>query len=160
PADFLGWERYARAARPRVVVSALAPMDEHGFLSFGLHAGASFNAFLEAARDPHRLAIGQVVRELPPALGLGPHAGHPIHISQIHYVVESDRSVFVLPETPVTPEDRAIAKHVEQLIENGATLQIGIGGVPNIVAQLLAAGGMDDFGIHTEMLVDGIMHLH
>ena len=48
PADFLGWERYARAARPRVVASALAPMDEHGYLNFGLHAGASFNAFLRS----------------------------------------------------------------------------------------------------------------
>src|SRR5262245_28050549 len=60
PADFLGWERYAMRVPPRVIVSALAPMDEGGFLSFGLHAGATFNAFLDAARDPHRLAIAEV----------------------------------------------------------------------------------------------------
>src|SRR5262249_4360048 len=108
PADFLGWERYARAARPRVVVSAVAPMDEHGFFSFGLHAGASFNAFLEAARDPHRLAIGEVVREMPTVLGLGRYGGHRVHVSEIDYVIETDRSVFVLPETPLAPEDQAI----------------------------------------------------
>jgi acyl-CoA hydrolase len=160
PADFLGWERYAMLARPRVLVSALAPMDAHGFLSFGLHSGASFNAFLEAARDPQRVAIGEIVPDMPYVLGLGRYGGHRIHISEIDCVVESNRSVFELPDTPVTDEDRAIARHVEHLIENGATLQIGIGAVPNIVAQLLAEGKKGDFGIHTEMLVDGIMHLH
>lgn len=160
PADFLGWERYALQARPRVVVSALAPMDDHGWLSFGLHSGASFNAFMEAARDPHRVAIGEINPGMPNVLGLGRYGGHRIHISEIDCVVESDRAVFELPEQPVTDEDRAIAEHVEHLIDNGATLQIGIGGIPNIVAQLLAAGKKSDFGIHTEMLVDGIMHLH
>jgi len=160
PADFLGWERYARLAKPRVVASALAPMDAHGYLNFGLHAGASFNAFLDAARDPQRLAIGEVNPSMPHVLGLGRYGGNRIHVSEIDVIVESDRPVFVLPEQPVTGEDQAIAEHVERLIENGATLQIGIGGVPNIVAQLLATGKKGDFGIHTEMLVDGIMHLH
>ena len=160
PADFLGWERYARLAAPRVVVSALAPMDAHGYLNFGLHAGASFNAFLDAARDPNRLAIGEVNSSMPHVLGLGRYGGNRIHVSEIDCIIESDRPVFELPEQPVTEEDKAIAQHVEQLIENGATLQFGIGGVPNIVAQLLAAGQKGDFGIHTEMMVDGIMHLH
>ncbi|MFQ5666523.1 MAG: acetyl-CoA hydrolase/transferase family protein [Candidatus Binatia bacterium] len=160
PADFLGWERYAALVRPRVVVSALAPMDARGFLSFGLHAGASFNAFLEAARDPERLAIGEVNRQMPHVLGLHRYGGHRIHVSEVDRLVESERSVFVLPETRVTKEDRAIARHVEALIDDGATLQIGIGAVPNIVAQLLAAGTKGDFGIHTEMMVDGIMQLH
>lgn len=160
PADFIGWERYATIARPRVVVSALAPMDAHGYLNFGVHAGATFNAFLEAARDPERLAIGEVVRDMPHVYGLGRHGGNRIHVSEIDCLVESDRPLFLLPEIPVAPEDEAIARHVEQLIENGATLQIGIGGVPNIVAQLLADGDKGDFGIHTEMLVDGIMRLH
>jgi len=160
PADFLGWERYALAAKPRVVASAMAPMDHHGFLSFGLHSGASFNAFLEAARDPQRVAIAEVNREIPHVLGLGRYGGHRIHISEIDCVVESDRGVFVLPPIPLSAEDQAIAKYVEHLIDNGATVQIGIGGIPNIVAQLLAAGKKGDFGIHTEMMVDGIMHLH
>ena len=56
--------------------------------------------------------------------------------------------------------DKCEDPHVERLIENGATLQIGIGGIPNLVAQLLANGKKGDFGIHTEMMVDGIMHLH
>jgi acyl-CoA hydrolase len=160
PADFLGWERYALRACPRVMVSALAPMDNHGYLNFSLHAGATFNAFVQAARDPTRLAIGEVNHSLPHVLGLGRFGGHRIHISELDCVIESDRPVFELPESPVSAEDRAIAHHVEQLIDSGATLQTGIGAIPNIVAQLLAEGTKGDFGIHTEMMLDGIMHLH
>lgn len=160
PADFLGLERHARLAKPRVLVSALAPMGERGYLSFGLHAGAVFQPFLEAARDPDRLAIGEIVSDMPTVFGLGRHGGHSIHISELDCVIESDRSVFELPPQPIAPEDPAIAAHVERLIDDGATLQIGIGAVPNIVAQLLARGQKGDFGVHTEMLVDGIMDLH
>jgi acyl-CoA hydrolase len=160
PADFLGWERYARERRPRVVVSALAPMDDRGYLSFGLHAGATFGAFMDAAHDPERVAIGEVVAGMPHVFGLGRHGGHRIHISEIDCVVESDRTVFALPPETATDEDRKIAQFVEDLISDGATLQIGIGGIPNTVAQLLAAGRKGDFGIHTEMMVDSIMSLH
>lgn len=160
PADFLGWERYAMQSKPRVVVSAVAAMDDHGYLNFGLHSGASFNAFLEAARDPQRVAIAEVVRDMPRVSGLGRFGGHRVHVSEVDCIVESDQPLFVLPELPVSPEDEAIARFVESLIENGATLQFGIGGVPNTVGQLLSQGKKGDFGIHTEMLVDGIMHLH
>jgi acyl-CoA hydrolase len=160
PADFLGWDRYARVAAPRVVATAVAPMDERGFFSLGLHAGANFDAFLAAARDPDRIAIAEVVPDLPHVYGLARYGGHRIHVSAVDCVIESDRSAFVLPEIPITDTDHQIAAHVEALIEDGATLQFGIGGIPNSVAQLLARGHKGDFGIHTEMFVDGIMHLH
>jgi acyl-CoA hydrolase len=160
PADFLGWERYALRLKPRVMVSTLAPMDDNGFFSFGLHSGATFRPFLEAAGDPDRLAIGEVVADMPRILGVGRYGGHRIHVSEIDYLVESDRNVFELPPEAPSEEDAMIARHVERLIEDGATLQIGIGGVPNIVAQLLAEGDKGDFGVHTELLVDGVMHLH
>lgn len=160
PSDFIGWERYARAARPRALASTVAPMDERGFFSFGLHAGATYESFLAAARDPERTAIVEVVRDLPHVYGLGQYGGHRIHVSEVSCVVESDRSAFTLPEQPVTDADRAIAAHVESLVPDGATLQFGIGAIPNIVAGLLADGGKGDFGIHTEMFVDGIMRLH
>ena len=160
PADFLGWERYARALKPRVVVSAVAPMDDRGFFSFGLHSGATFETFLEAMRDPQRLAIAEVLVDMPHVYGLGQYGGHRVHVSEVDAVIESDRRTFVLPEIPTTDADRAIGAHVEELVPDGATLQFGIGAIPNTVAQLLAAGQKGDFGIHTEMFVDGIMHLH
>ncbi|MFN8644148.1 MAG: acetyl-CoA hydrolase/transferase C-terminal domain-containing protein [Candidatus Binatia bacterium] len=160
PAEFLGWERYARAAKPRVMVSAVAPIDERGFLSFGLHAGATYESFVAAMRDPDRLAIAEVIRDMPHVFGLGQYGGHRVHVSEVDWVIESDRSAFVLPEAPIGEADRVIGASVETLVPDGATLQFGIGAIPNIVAQLLAAGGKGDFGIHTEMFVDGIMHLH
>ncbi|HUI27709.1 MAG TPA: acetyl-CoA hydrolase/transferase C-terminal domain-containing protein [Candidatus Kryptonia bacterium] len=160
PADFLGWERYALKVKPRVVVSAVTAMDEAGYLNFGLHSGASFYAFLQAAADPQRLAIAEVVPELPWVEGVGTFGDHRIHISEVDCVVESDRSPFELPEAPVGEEDRAIAAFVESLIEEGATLQFGIGAIPNMVATRLAEGTKGDFGVHSEMIVDGVMHLH
>lgn len=160
PADFIGWARYARRLRPRVVACALAPMDGDGYLSLGLHSGALFEAFLSAARDPDRLAVGEVVADMPRVLGLGRFGGHRIHVSEIDCLLESDRGVFELAPEKVTDADRAIAEHVEALVPDGATLQFGIGGVPNLVAGLLARSHKGDFGIHTEMFVDGIRELH
>lgn len=160
PADFVGWDRYARVAKPRVVATTVAPIDEGGFFSFGLHAGATLGAFMAAAADPERLAVVEVVRDMPHIFGLGQYGGHRVHVSQIDCIIESDRSPFILPDAPITDEDKTIAQHVERLIDDGATLQFGIGAVPNTIAQLLAAGRKGDFGIHTEMFVDGIMHLH
>ena len=160
PADFLGWERYARAAKPRVMVSAVAPMDDRGFFSFGLHAGATYESFVAAMRDPERLAVAEVVRDMPHIFGLGQYGGHRVHVSEVDWVIESDRAAFVLPESPITDADRVIGTSVESLVPDGATLQFGIGAIPNIVAQLLSDGHKGDFGIHTEMFVDGIMHLH
>lgn len=160
PADFLGWERYALLSRPRMVASAMAPMDERGYLSFGLHAGATFHAFLDAARDPDRVAIAEVMRDMPRVSGLARFGGHRVHVSEIDCVIESDQSVFELPPQPAAEEDQRIAYAVEGLIAEGSTLQIGIGGITNSVAELLADGNKGDFGIHTEMMVDGIMQLH
>jgi hypothetical protein len=160
PADFIGWERYAMTARPLVVGSALSPMDEHGFLSFGAHSGATSNAFLEAARDPQRLAIGEISAEMACVLGQERHGGNRIHISEIDCVVATDHPLFVLPEIAVVAQDAAIADQIEELIENGATLKLAIGAIPNIVAQLLAEGKKGKLGILTEMLADGIMRLH
>ncbi|HSP98826.1 MAG TPA: acetyl-CoA hydrolase/transferase C-terminal domain-containing protein [Candidatus Dormibacteraeota bacterium] len=160
PADFLGWERYARAAKPRVMASAVAPMDGRGFLSLGLHAGATYESFMAAARDPERLAIAEVLPDMPHVFGLGRYGGNRVHVSEVDAVIESDRRVFVLPDMPIGDADRVIGAGVESLVPDGATLQFGIGAIPNTVAQLLAAGDKGDFGIHTEMFVDGIMRLH
>src|SRR4029077_11157866 len=65
PADFNGLERLGLLLRPRVVLAVTSPPDHDGWLSFGGHAGATFRPFLEAARDPERLAIAEVNRRMP-----------------------------------------------------------------------------------------------
>jgi acyl-CoA hydrolase len=111
-------------------------------------------------RDPGRLAIAEVIPNMPHVFGLGQFGGHRVHVSEVDVIVESDRAAFVLPDAPVSDADREIGAYVESLVPDGATLQFGIGAIPNIVALLLAAGDKGDFGIHTEMFVEGIMRLH
>jgi acyl-CoA hydrolase len=158
--DFHGLELIARRERPRVVASAVAPPDEDGFLSFGVHAGASFVPFLEAARDPERLAIAEVNRAMPFTRGLPELGGHRIHVSEVDAIVEHDAELMELTGKRRGDADRRIAAHASTLVQDGATLQFGIGGVPNEVARILASGPRGGFGIHTEMLSDGVQLLH
>jgi len=75
-------------------------------------------------------------------------------------VVVRGRLAVVLPGEAPSPEETAIATHAAALIPDGATLQFGIGAVPDEIANLLASGARGDFGIHTEMISDGVMQLH
>jgi acyl-CoA hydrolase len=160
PGDFHGLALMARKIRPRVVASVVSAPDDEGFLSFGLHAGASEAEFYAAAQDPDRLAIAEINREMPYTRGLSGHGEHRIHSSEVDLIVEHDAPLPTLPLVEPSAEERGIAQWVSELIPDGATLQFGIGGVPNAMAELLAAGPCGDFGIHTEMLVDGIRLLH
>lgn len=160
PADFHGFERLTYELRPRAVAALVSPPDDDGFCSFGLHAGAVFGPFLEAARDPGRVAIAEVNSQVPRVAGLPELGGHRVHVSEIDVVVEDETPIVTIPYVQPVAEERAIAGFVGELVEDGATLQFGIGGIPNAVAELLCAGVRGDFGIHTEMFVDGIMRLH
>lgn len=160
PADFTGLERLVLAQRPRVVVAATTPPDAEGWMSFALHAGAHFTAFLDAARDPERLAIAEVNARLPRVQGLPELGGHRIHVSEVDAWVAHDEEPMALPTAPASPAEVAIAAHAARLVEDGATLQLGIGTIPDQIAQHLAIGAVGDFGIHTEMLSDGVMRLH
>ena len=160
PSDFQGFERLTLALRPRAVAASVSPPDDDGFCSFGLHAGAVFRPFLEAARDPERLAIAEVNPHVPRVLGLPEHGDHRVHVRDLDLIVEDDTPLVTIPYAEPLAEERAIAGFVGELVENGATLQFGIGGIPNAVAELLCAAPKGDFGVHTEMFVDGIMRLH
>jgi acyl-CoA hydrolase len=157
--DFHGLERVARRLRPRVVLAVTSPPDADGWLSFGTHAGATYTPFLEAARDPDRLAIAEVNPHMPRVRGLPEHGDHRVHVSEVDAWVEHACDLVVLPPDPPSPEEVAIAQHAAALIEDGATLQFGIGAVPDEIASLLATGTLGDFGIHTEMISDGVMVL-
>jgi acyl-CoA hydrolase len=158
--DFHGLELIARRMRPRVVATTVSPPDEEGYLSFGVHAGASEIPFLEAARDPERLAIAEVNRRMPSTRGLPQLGGHRVHCSEVDVIVEHDAELMELAGKRRGEADHRIAEHASALVPDGATLQFGIGGVPNEVARILAEGPRGGFGIHTEMLVDGVKLLH
>ena len=158
--NFRGHARALLRMRPRVVAEAVSPMDDEGYFTFGVHAGATYIDFLAAGRDPDRVLIVEVNPAMPRVLGLPEYGGNRVHVSEVDAILESEAPLFELPGRPASPEERAIAALVEARIASGATLQFGIGGVPDEIAAGLARSDKGAFGIHTEMFSDGIMRLH
>jgi acetyl-CoA hydrolase len=131
-----------------VALIHVSPPDEHGFCSYGVGVECT-----KAAAECARTVIALVNRRMPRSLG-----DSFIHASRLTHVVEADRPLLELPGAGrVGPVARAIGGHVASLIENGATLQMGIGEIPDAV--LLFLGEKRDLGIHTEMFSDGVVDL-
>ena len=130
-----------------VVFSMASTMDEHGYFSLSL--GADYTM---AAVEKARVIVLEVNPNVPFANG-----DCHIHISQVTALVESDEPVLEVGLPKIGPVQEAIGKYVAELIPNGATLQIGYGGIPDAVVMQLT--DKHDLGIHTEMVGDGIMTL-
>jgi 4-hydroxybutyrate CoA-transferase len=131
-----------------VVLAHLTPPDEHGFCSYGVEVGCC-----KAAAERARTVIALVNPQMPRALG-----DSFIHVSRITHVVEVDRLPNELQtSTEVSEESRAIGQNVAELIEDGSTLQMGIGEIPDAV--LMCLGNKRDLGIHTELFSDGLVGL-
>ena len=130
-----------------VVVSMASPMDEHGYFSLSLAPDYTMAAVRRA-----RVVLLEVNPNVPFANG-----NCLVHISQVAGLVESDEPLFEVGLPEIGPVQEAIGKHVADLIDDGATLQIGYGGIPDAVVMQLKH--KSDLGIHTEMLGDGILSL-
>ena len=159
PSDFRRFAKLARSMAPRVMSTAVAPPDADGNYSLSLHAGATVDELLRCGRDPERLLVAEVNRNLPRTLGLPPAFPHALHERDIDFVVEGDRPLRELPEPKADAVERRIAEHARTFITDGCTLQTGIGGVPDFIARMLAEGAGGDYGIHSEMFTDGLMAL-
>ena len=83
-----------------------------------------------------------------------------LHISEVDYIVEAASEVEEVPPVTPTDIDVQIAGHIVPLIRDGACIQLGIGGLPNIVGTMLAESDIKDLGCHSEMLADAFYHLH
>ena len=160
PADFRRFIPILEAQRPRVMCTAASPPDADGWCSLSLHAGASVDELHRAGADPDRVLIVEVSDRFPRTHGLLPQHRHALHVDEVDALIESDREPTVVADPPPTDVDRAIAEHVRRFVPDGATLQTGIGAVPSMVAGMLAEGDGGDYGIHSEMLTDGLMKLH
>lgn len=123
----------------------VSPPDEHGFMSFGVECAAS-----KAAAESAAVVIAQVNDRMPRTLG-----DAFIHISHIDKVVECSEPLQELHTATASEIEQRIARHIAPLIEDEATLQLGIGGIPDaVLAQL---DGKRNLGIHTEMVSDGVV---
>ena len=130
-----------------VVLVHLSPPDEHGFMSYGVECITS-----KAAAENSKCVIAVVNDKMPRTLG-----DSFIHISRIHKVVEVSQEIPELPRKAPSEVEFKIGKYIASLVEDGATLQLGIGGIPDAV--LLSLTDKRDLGIHTEMVSDGIVKL-
>lgn len=124
-----------------------APMDEHGYFSFGLVASEN----VELTRQAQ-----QVFLEINPQMPRVPGT-NLIHISQVTALCEFDSPLDTLPEAPITEKDMVIGQLIADQVPNGATVQFGIGGVPNAVGRCLQ--NKRDLGIHTELFTDSMTYL-
>lgn len=130
-----------------VALISLSPPDEHGFCSFGVEVGTT-----KPAAESARLIIAEINRRMPRTLG-----DSFIHVSRLHHILEVD---YPLPEAPQGGSSELhlrIGEHIAAMIPDGATLQMGIGSIPDAVLRNL--GNHKDLGVHTELFSDGIIDM-
>jgi acyl-CoA hydrolase len=134
-----------------LAVIKTTPMDKHGYFNFG-----ASTSHVRAICEKARRVIVETSAALPVCYGVE----NVIHISEVDAVIAGDNAPLMeLKSAPVTPADTSVANWIIPEIEDGACLQIGIGGMPNAVCSALAAAPVKDLGIHTEMFVDGMVDL-
>lgn len=127
----------------------VSPPDEHGFCSLGIEVGLT-----KSAAESARIIIAEVNQQMPRTLG-----DSFIHVSRLNYVVPVD---YALPELAMGEEGPSeiieqLAGHIAELIPDGATMQLGIGAIPDAVLKYLFE--KKDLGIHTELFSDGVIDL-
>ena len=130
-----------------VVFTQVSPMDQHGYFSLGIAADYTMAAIRKA-----RAVIVEVNENVPFAFG-----NCHLHISQVTALVENNEPVLEVGLPTIGPVQEAIGKYVADMIEDGSTLQIGYGGIPDAVVMQLTH--KKDLGVHTEMIGDGILTL-
>jgi len=159
PSNFRGFEFYGLKKPTRVIAATLSQPDAEGFLTFGTHGAAIYNPFVAACRDPDRLAIAEVHSHMPVVYGEKAYGDNKIHISEIDCLYEADYTQAEMPNQDPGPVEEGIAENVMQLIDQAATLQFGIGPIPDLIATKLALSNLSDFGIHSELVSDGYLKL-
>ncbi len=160
PGGFRQFAPILRRFAPRVMTAQAAPVDADGAVNLSLHLGATYDELVLAGRDPDRLLVIEVNPNLPRTCSLAPEFSNLIPVDLVDVIVEADGSPFPLPQTAPDDIDKAIAEEARSYVADGATVQIGIGAVPDRVAGLLAEGDGGGYGIHSEMFSDGLMQLH
>lgn len=143
---FAGLKR-AQHIKPDVYVGNATPPDKHGYVSL-----STSNVYEKTMIEHAKTVILEINPNLPRTFG-----DMEVHESDIDYFVEVDYETPVLPDAEPNEKDKAIGQAIADRIHDGDTIQLGIGGIPNAVANAL----MDkkDLGVHTEMLTTGFMKL-
>ncbi len=135
-----------------IVVLRVGAMDAEGNFNLG-----PTNLWHRALVERAKTLIIETCNVMPRVYG----EGTTIHVSEVDYIIEGDEAPLAeLPNLAPRDVDQAVARYITSEIDDGACLQIGIGGMPNAVCSLLAHSGIKDLGVHTEMMTDGIAELY
>ncbi|MFN2135369.1 MAG: acetyl-CoA hydrolase/transferase family protein [Candidatus Promineifilaceae bacterium] len=130
-----------------VALVTLAPPDAHGFCSFGVEVGTTKPAAEEA-----KIIIAEINRQMPRTLG-----DCFIHVGRLKHIVEVDYPLIEVAIGGSSELHMEVGRHIAEMIPNGATLQMGIGSIPDAVLKNLASHR--DLGIHTELFSDGVIDM-
>jgi 4-hydroxybutyrate CoA-transferase len=147
PCYFSEFPQLLRDLTVDVAMVQVSPPDKHGYCSFGVSVD-----YTKPAAECARIVIAQVNKNMPRTLG-----DSFIHVSEIDYIVEADTPIIELPAAKIGEVERKIGEHCASLINDGDTLQLGIGAIPDAV--LLFLKDKKDLGIHSEMISDGVVEL-
>jgi len=129
------------------ILLQVSPPDAHGYC----YLGASVDYSLQAARTA-KTVIAQISNKTPHVLG-----DSVMHLSEFDYIIEADDELYEITPPVIGDEEKAIGEYCASLIEDGCTMQLGIGGIPDAV--ILFLDGKKDLGIHSEMISDGTLAL-
>lgn len=130
----------------------VTPMDENGNFNFGAAITRQ-----KAACEVAKTVVLEVNEHMPWVYG---GYDEKINIADVDHIVENhEYKIPEFPEAEITLEDEIIAELLAEQIEDGATLQLGVGAIPSVVGKLLIQHGLKDLGVHSEMFNDSMMHL-
>lgn len=141
-----GWKRLDHV-KPDIFVGTASMPDKHGFISL-----STSNTYESQMIETADVVILEINPNYPRTFG-----DVEIHYSEIDYFIEADYPVPTLPDVEPNEKDKKIGALIADLINDGDTLQLGIGGIPNAVAYALK--DKKDLGIHTEMMTSGMVEL-
>jgi len=138
------WEEFVE---PDVFYATVSPMDKHGWFSFGVSASVARSAMSRAKK-----VYLEINSYMPRAHGTG-----VVHISEVDAVCENHIPLLELPEAQISEKDQVVGNYIAEHIPDGATIQFGIGSIPNAVG--LALKDKINLGIHSEMFTEGMVDL-
>ena len=153
PVQFRENPKFHEECRPvyNVAMLQVAPMDKRGFFNMGLQVAEYWGIL----RNCDKIIV-EVNENMPITHGME----NELNIAQVDYIVEgTNRPLSTIIAKEANEVEKQMALHILPLIPDGATLQLGVGGFPNMIGQLLAESDKGNFGCHTEMFVDAYMHL-
>lgn len=159
PLHFCDFQRFIRNYEPvDYFCYRAAPMNEHGKFNCSLTASYEYYAIKWIANNhPETKIVLEVNPNLPMVKGLEAFGNNELDLSDVDYIVEDDSPLFCFPDVEPTVIEQRIAEHVAALIDDGATIQLGFGGVPMAVGRLLTK--KRGLGIHSEMFCDAHIDL-